>query len=90
MEQKVMVWGKPYTVSLYQKSKSVWTATGDYNGERITVTSRSPGSATKLWRDAARYRGNIGPCQAGSPSHEEGTAYLPLRGKHGRPPRSLA
>lgn len=58
MERKVQVWGRTYEVSVYRKSKSVCVATGDYEGQSITVQDRSEGSAIKRWREAATYRGN--------------------------------
>lgn len=57
-EHKVTVWGQPQTVTVYQKSKSVWEAVGDYMGETIRVTDRSPGSVIKRWKSAATYKGN--------------------------------
>jgi len=53
-ERTVRVWDKPYTVSVYQQSKSVWIAVGDYMGERLQVKDQSEGSALKRWREAAR------------------------------------
>lgn len=58
MERVVKVWDKPHTISVYQKSKSVWIAVGECGGERLEVKGTSEGSATKLWVDAARYRSN--------------------------------
>lgn len=57
-EITVEVWGKREPVTVYQRSKSVWVAVGQYMGHHIEVTSRSAGSAAKLWADAARYRTN--------------------------------
>lgn len=57
-EHKVMVWGQPQSVTIYQKSKSVWEAVGEYMGESIRVTDRSAGSVLKSWQEAARYKGN--------------------------------
>jgi hypothetical protein len=58
-ERKVTVWGKPYVVLVYQSSKSVWEASGEYMGEPITVKDRTEGTALKRWIEAARYRGNL-------------------------------
>jgi hypothetical protein len=55
---EVEVWGKPHKISVYQKSKTVWIAVGEYMGERIEVKGSSSGSAVRLWRETARYRGN--------------------------------
>ncbi len=57
-EHTVEVWGKSYTVTTYQKSKSVWIAVGDYMGKRIEVEDRSKTTAIKAWRDAARFKRN--------------------------------
>jgi hypothetical protein len=63
----VTVWGKPYEVIVYQKSKSVWEAVGTYapvsvvpgkTSEEIRVTDRSESAALKRWVEAAGYRGN--------------------------------
>jgi hypothetical protein len=67
MKHTVAIYGKQYEVSVYQKSKSVWEAVGDFdqvtipNGqatEEIRVKGRSERSALGLWIDAAKYRGN--------------------------------
>ena len=58
MEREVMVWGKRYTVSLRQKSKNVWVASGDYLGQSLSVQDRTEGAALMRWREAAQYRGN--------------------------------
>lgn len=57
-EYTVTVWGTKVEVSVYQKSKSVWVATGTYHDEHIEVTNRSASSALSLWRKTATYRGN--------------------------------
>ncbi|MGE3745574.1 MAG: hypothetical protein AB7G25_07690 [Sphingomonadaceae bacterium] len=58
MERTVKVWGQPQSVSVHQKSKSVWIAAGNYMGEHIQTQDRSAGAAVKRWVDAATYRGN--------------------------------
>jgi hypothetical protein len=59
-QQMVRVWDKPYEITVYQKSKSVWMAVGDYMGESVETKGSSASAATKHWCEAARYRGNIG------------------------------
>ncbi len=54
----VEIWGKTYTVTTDQKSKSVWTAAGNYMGKRIECNDRSKATAIKRWREAARSKGN--------------------------------
>ena len=56
-EHIVDVWDEPQKVTLYQKSKSVWVAIGQYMGERIVVKGRSETQAIGQWREAARHRG---------------------------------
>ena len=58
MERKVTVWGQSVTVSVYQKSKSVWIASGDYLGKDITTQDRTASTALKRWKEAATYAGN--------------------------------
>lgn len=53
----VRVWNDEVEVTIDQKSKTVWSASGTYLGHHITVTGRTPSSALGLWRDAARYKG---------------------------------
>jgi hypothetical protein len=55
----VEVWGKSHSISVYQKSKSVWIAVGDYMGERLEAQGRSESTAANRWREAARYKGNL-------------------------------
>jgi hypothetical protein len=58
VEVTVTVWNRQYEISVYQKSKSVWVAVGDYEGQRIEVKGRSQFRAVASWREAARYKGN--------------------------------
>lgn len=58
MEHQVRVYNRTYQVAVYQKSKTVWIAVGEYEGARIEVKGRSEGTALSQWREAARYRGN--------------------------------
>jgi hypothetical protein len=44
-EHKVTVWSTSHTVTVYQKSKSVWVAVGDYMGERIDPANERRKSA---------------------------------------------
>lgn len=56
-ERTVLVWDKPQKVTVYQKSKSVWIAVGEYMGQRVETKDSSEGSALKRWAEAAKYRG---------------------------------
>ena len=58
MEYTVTVWNEKVTVEVYQTSKTVWHAIGEYLGERIEVKGRTQTQALSQWREAARYRGN--------------------------------
>jgi hypothetical protein len=57
-QHHVEVWGVSVPVDVYQKSKSVWIASGAYMGKHIETKDRSAGSALLRWKDAARYAGN--------------------------------
>ena len=54
---QVEIWSEKISVSVWQKSKSVWCASGTYLGQSIDVADRSEGAALKRWREAARYKG---------------------------------
>jgi hypothetical protein len=60
MKQTVRVWDEPHEITVYQKSKSVWVAVGDYMAERVEVKGSSASAAAKHWHEAARYKGNVG------------------------------
>lgn len=56
-ETKVEVWGQLVPVSVYQRSKSVWIATGTYLDHHIETKDSSANTALLRWKEAARYRG---------------------------------
>jgi hypothetical protein len=58
MTRTVLVWDKPYEITVHQKSKSVWIAVGEYMGRRIETKGSSESAAVTHWREAARYKGN--------------------------------
>jgi hypothetical protein len=58
VERTVRVHGELRKIIVYQKSKSIWVAVGDYMGKPLEVKDRSASSAEKAWADAARFRGN--------------------------------
>jgi len=60
MTQVVTVWDERFEIRVYQKSKSVWVAVGEYMGRPLDVTGRSANTAAAHWREAARYKGNAG------------------------------
>jgi hypothetical protein len=57
-EHKVTVWSTSHSVTVYQKTKSVWVAIGSYMDVRIETKGSSAGSAIAAWKSAATYRGN--------------------------------
>ncbi len=52
---RVDLYGTEVDLSVYQKSKSVWIARGDYKGQSIEGKGRSPATAAASWRERARY-----------------------------------
>ena len=54
----VTVWNERCTVETYQKSKSVWVATGECMGETHSAQDRSEGTALMRWREWAQYTGD--------------------------------
>lgn len=46
----VIVWGKPHQVTVEQRSKSVWIASGDYMGQSHQTTGRSATQAANQWK----------------------------------------
>jgi hypothetical protein len=40
-KRTVNVWDKPHEIAVYQKSKSVWVAVGEYMCERVEVNGRT-------------------------------------------------
>ena len=57
MKTVVTISDQPYEITVYQKSRTVWIAVGDYMGKKIERKARSARSAASHWRAAARYRG---------------------------------
>jgi hypothetical protein len=53
----VNVWGKPYAVSVYQKSEAVWVTVGEYMGGTIQVKEKTGREAVKRWIEMATERG---------------------------------
>lgn len=60
MKVRVRVWEgeEPVEITVVQKSKSLWVASGQYIGKSITVQGRTANNAAALWKDAAHYRSN--------------------------------
>ena len=60
----VKVWGKLQEVTVWQRSKTVFVASGRYLNNPVEVTARTDGQAVKHWIEAARDRGSAGPIQS--------------------------
>lgn len=67
MKHTVTVHGKPYEVTVYKKSASVWESVGYYTevlavpgdtSREIRVTGRTESAALRLWVKTAQYWGN--------------------------------
>jgi hypothetical protein len=57
-ERSVAVWGRLQNIIVYQKSKTVWVATGKYMGEDHQSQGPSANTAAKRWQQWATYKGN--------------------------------
>lgn len=57
MKHTVKVRNEDVEVHVFQKSKTVWIASGTYMDQHIEVSRRSWTAALAAWREAARYRG---------------------------------
>jgi hypothetical protein len=55
---RVIVWDKPYEVETYRKYKTVWVASGEYEGEFHSTQGQTEGAAIIRWREWAQYKGN--------------------------------
>jgi hypothetical protein len=58
VKQTVNMWDNPHEITVYQKSKSVWIAVGEYMGDRLEAKGQTLSQAANHWRETARYRGN--------------------------------
>ena len=56
VERKVNVWGNLLVIDVYEESRRVWVAQGDYMDERIAVKGSTATSAAALWEKAARQK----------------------------------
>jgi hypothetical protein len=57
-DHKVTVWSQSHTVTVYQKSKSVWIAVGTYMDEMKEIQGRRAATALSAWKNWATYKGN--------------------------------
>jgi hypothetical protein len=53
-KREVKVWGTTQEIDVYQKSKTVWIAAGEYMGQRIEAKGRTESRALTSWQEAAR------------------------------------
>jgi hypothetical protein len=47
VKQTVRVWEQLQEITVYQKSKSVWVAVGDYKGERLGACPRNADNGSR-------------------------------------------
>ena len=52
-ERAVAVWGRLQNIIVYQKSKTVWVATGKYMGEDHQAQGSNANAAAKRWQQWA-------------------------------------
>ena len=57
-ERSVAVRGRLLKISVYQKSTTVWVATGKYMEEDHQSEGPTANSAAKRWQQWATYKGN--------------------------------
>ncbi len=57
-EHTVAVWGRLQNIIIYQKSKTVWVATGKYMEEDHQSEGPTASSAAKRWQQWATNKGN--------------------------------
>ena len=62
-KRTVYVWAIPHVVTVYQKSKTVWAAVGDYMGERIEVEGSSA-NVTAKWVEAGQQKNDFDTIEA--------------------------
>ena len=55
MKQQVYVQDELVEIDVYQRSKTVWIAFGEYRGKKHEVTRSSPATAARAWANAAKY-----------------------------------
>jgi hypothetical protein len=58
MKHTVSVLGRSYTVTVDQKSQSIWVAVGGFMGERLEAQGRNEATALERWYEKARHVGN--------------------------------
>ena len=49
------VWGEEYEIRVWQKSKTVWIASGKYMEKSVTAQDRSRNTACAAWANAAKH-----------------------------------
>jgi hypothetical protein len=51
----VTVGGRQYDLMAHQRSRALWIARGEFNGQPLEGTGRSPSAAAHDWREKARH-----------------------------------
>ncbi len=55
-ERTVAVWGRLQNIIVYQKSKTVWVATGKSRGEDHQAQGSNANTAAKRWQQWVTYK----------------------------------
>lgn len=58
MEHRFKLDGQDVTVTVLQMSKTVWVASGDFEGSTVEVTGSSNANALGRWRKVALRQGD--------------------------------
>jgi hypothetical protein len=58
MKERVYVRDEPVDIDVYQKSKTVWIAVGEYRGKRVEVKRSTRMAVARAWASAAAYHSN--------------------------------
>ena len=58
-EETVMVWDRPWTITIHRKSKNVWVVVGEYMGTGSKVKTQFRQPPLNAGRKLALYRDNI-------------------------------
>ena len=69
-EKTVRVWGKFYAIRIYQRSKTVWIAEGDFEGKRITAKGSTVLPPPRTGKEL-RKRQRLSLPSAPAPRHDE-------------------
>jgi hypothetical protein len=54
MNRTVTVWGKPYAVSVTQSSRTLFVASGEFQGQKLAARGHSAAAALAAWSGSAK------------------------------------